>query len=95
MLLIPMQAGGEKLKRVKLLLSLCQFGTDTDGALIAHFVHGQPIKLAAFMHDLQRPNLARSIKTLNDVNQTVEQIKHDDLYHLTDTKIKKETSHAN
>jgi hypothetical protein len=81
-----MQAGGEKPKRIKLLLSLCQFGTDTESALIAHFVRGEPIKLAAFMYDLLRPNLARSIKTLNEVNQIVEQIKHDDLYHLTDTK---------
>ena len=94
-MLIPMQPGGEKTERIILLLSLCQFGEDTNSALIKYFVNGHPIKLAAYEHGLLRPNLARSIKTLNETSHIVEQIKHIDLYHLTDTKTKKVFTHAN
>jgi hypothetical protein len=89
-----MQPGSEKEARIKLLLSLCRFNENTQAALVAHFVNGQPAELAAYVFDLQRSNLVRSIKTLDEVNHTVEQIKLIDLYHLTDVNQKEELNHA-
>lgn len=85
-MLIPMQAGGESLERVELLFKLTKLGENTKRALVAHFVEGQSVALAA-VGNVQEPNLARAIKCLNEVNDIVENIKHLDLYHLTDKKI--------
>jgi predicted transcriptional regulator len=82
-----MVPGAESKKRFALLLQLNpKFGENTKNALKAHFTDGWNIELVCCAFDIQQPNLVRSIKKLNETNDIVEQIKHLDLYHLSDLK---------
>lgn len=82
MMRINMQPGGEPAKRVALLLRLTSFRSNTKAALMAHFVNGQSLDMAAYMHDMTEGNLQRAINRLNDVAAVVEEIKELDWRHL-------------
>ena len=79
-----MQPTTETPQRIKLLLSLGKFSQNTQDALLRHFVTGMSIEVCCCVYEILQPNLARSIKRLNEINHVVEQIKQMDLYHLSD-----------
>ncbi|MFW8589847.1 hypothetical protein ACOI22_03495 [Glaciecola sp. 2405UD65-10] len=83
-MIIPMAPGTESLARIKLLLSLGKFNQNTEDALCRYFVNGMDVEGCCFIYDIRQPNLVRSIKRLNEINDTVQRIKDLDLYHLTD-----------
>ena len=86
-MLIPMQPGTESEQRINLLLTIAsKLSENTKDALRRHFVMGADTDMCCFIYDLRQPNLARSIKRLNEINHLVEQIKEIDLYHITDLK---------
>lgn len=84
-MLIPLQPGSEKPERMQLLFKLAsKFSDATQQALMEHYVKGATVEMVCYLFDLQQPNFARAQARLNQINHTVEQIKHLDLYHLTD-----------
>ncbi|TDF41926.1 hypothetical protein EYS14_03520 [Alteromonadaceae bacterium M269] len=84
-MMIPMQQGTESLERFTLLLKIAnKFNENTKTALTQHFVNGMDIELVCYTYSIHQPNLQRSINRINEVNGLIEQIKHVDLYHLTD-----------
>jgi len=72
-----------------LLLTLAsKLSDNTKAALTAHFVNGWDVELTCLAFDILQPNLARSIARINEINDTYEQLKEVDLYHLSDLRSK-------
>tara|TARA_R110002049_G_scaffold127881_7_gene285067 strand:- start:265 stop:588 length:324 start_codon:yes stop_codon:yes gene_type:complete len=86
MMMIPMQPGGEKEARMKLLFEFTKLSESTQEMLLAHFVKGVPIEHCVVLFNMAQPNVSRAIKNINDVNHIVEQVKAIDLYHIADMK---------
>lgn len=78
--------GGEKEARMKLLFKFTKLSESTQEMLLAHFVKGVPIEHCVVLFNMAQPNVSRAISAINNINHNVEEIKHIDLYHLTDMK---------
>ena len=73
---LPMIEGNENPQRMEKILSLTRFNENTKKALVAIYVNGWTVQLAAYTFDIIENNLIRSIKALDKVNQTIHEIKH-------------------
>lgn len=84
---LPMQPGAETQERVTLLLRLAnKLSDNTKLALKKHLVNGWDVDTVCNCFDMKQPNFSRALKTLNEVNYVVEQIKDYDLYRVNDMK---------
>ena len=79
-MLIKMQPGSEEAERIDLLCSLTNLSQNTIGAIKYHLVNGAKITLSATLHDIEIPNLVRSINTINETNGIVQSIIDFDKY---------------
>lgn len=83
--MIPMVPGGERLERFNTLLKLFpKMAKNTKAAMTAYFVKGYTAELIYLEFGIDQPNLSRAVKSMNERNHIVEEIKTIDLYHLTD-----------
>lgn len=84
MAMYDLQRGGEKKKRVDLLLKLTKIESESMiKAIYRVLVHGERVNSAAFMESVDESSLRKALERLNSINAVVEQIKEHDLYGKT------------
>lgn len=75
-------AGNEPQERVELLLKLTKISEQHSKALKLHLVNGATEEYAAGVYSVNKSNLNRSLKALNETAKIVERIKELDWVHL-------------
>ena len=82
---LPMVPGVESEEKLRLLFSFNdRFSVNTKDALILHFTTAMPVSLCAPAFGIKQPNLSRSIKRLNEINDTYEKLKELEIYRTSD-----------
>ena len=80
--------GGESAERLQLLLQLTNIESDNiKAALHDHFVTGHQDNVAAIRNEVKKSNLSRAMKRIEEVANTVEQIKELDWQKINATKV--------
>ena len=75
-------AGSESQERVELLLKLTKISEQHAKAISMHLVTGVSEDYAAGVYSVNKSNLSRSLKALNETAKVVERIKEIDWAHL-------------
>jgi hypothetical protein len=80
--------GGESAERLQLLLQLTNIeSSDIVAALNDHFVFGHQEAVAAIRNEVKKSNLSRAMKRIEEVANTVEQIKELDWQKFSTSKV--------